>query len=165
MTEGESGDEPTTEEGEMAEQEFPEEKFREKEMAQKLEELAKTEEFVVGGETSIDDEVIASIAGVAAKEVEGVASLGTPSIRRTLAERLTGAEARARGVDVEAGKREAIIDLALNVIYGFSIPTIVIEVRKRVAARLMELAGLVAKEINVSVVGIEFPERIPGTLE
>ena len=124
MTEGESGDEPTKEEEEMAEQEFPEEKFREKEMAQKLEELAKTEEFVVGGETSIDDEVIASIAGVAAKEVEGVASLGTPSIRRTLAERLTGAEARARGVDVEAGKREAIIDLALNVIYGFSIPTI-----------------------------------------
>ena len=142
-----------------------EEKFRESEMAQKLEELARVEEFVVGGETVIEDEVIASIAGVAAKEVEGVASLGTPSIRRTLAERLTGAEKRGRGVAVEAGKREAIVDLALNVIYGFSIPTVVIEVRKRVAARLVELVGLVAKEINVRVVGIEFPERMPGRVE
>jgi len=141
-----------------------EKRIKEEEMKRKLEEIEKTEEIVVGGETSIDDEVIAAIAGVAAREVEGVASLGTSSIRRILAERLGGAQQKARGVDVEAGKKEAIVDLTLNIIYGFSIPQIVIDVRKTVAARLLEIAGLIAKEINVSVVGIEFPERMPGKL-
>jgi uncharacterized alkaline shock family protein YloU len=141
-----------------------EKRIKEEEMKRKLEEIEKTEEIVVGGETSIDDEVIAAIAGVAAREVEGVASLGTSSIRRILAERLGGAQQRARGVDVEAGKKEAIVDLTLNIIYGFSIPQIVIDVRKTVAVRLLEIAGLIAKEINVSVVGIEFPERMPGKL-
>ncbi len=142
-----------------------EERIREEEMAEKLEELERVEEFVVAGETSIDDEVIASVAGVAAQEVEGVASLGRTSVRRSVAEALGTAERRARGVEVEVGKKEAIVDLALNVIYGFSIPKIVIEVRKKVATRLLEVAGLVAKEINVQVVGIEFPERAPGKLE
>jgi uncharacterized alkaline shock family protein YloU len=142
-----------------------EKRIKEEEMKQKLEEIEKTEEIVVGGQTSIEDEVIAAIAGVAAKEVEGVASLGTSSIRRILAERLGGAQQKARGVDVEAGKKEAIVDLTLNIIYGFSIPQIVIDVRKTVATRLLEIAGLIAKEINVSVVGIEFPERMPGRLE
>ena len=135
------------------------------EMKEKLEEIARIEEIIVGGETTIEDEVLAAIAGVAAKEVEGVSSLGTSSIRRILAERLGGAQQRARGVEVESGRKEAIVDLTLNIIYGFSIPTIVIGVRKKVAARLLEIAGLIAKEINVSVVGIEFPERMPGRLE
>ena len=135
------------------------------EMTAKLAEIEKHTEFVVGGETYIDDEVIAQIAGVAAGEVEGVSSLGTSSIRRTIAEAVGASETRARGVDVEAGKKEAILDLTINVIYGFSIPNIIIGVRKNVAARLLEMIGLIAKEINVNVAGIEFPERMPGKIE
>lgn len=142
-----------------------EERIKEKEMKARLEEIEKAEEFVVAGETTIDDEVIGAIAGVAAREVEGVASLGTSSIRRTVVERLGRAEEKARGVEVEAGKKEAIIDLTVNVIYGFSIPKIIIEVRKKVAYRLLELVGLIAKEINVNVVGIEFPEGVERKLE
>ena len=57
------------------------------------------------------------------------------------------------------GKREAIVDLTLGVKYGFNIPNIIAEVRRKVASRLLEIAGLVAKEINVRVVSIEFPEK------
>jgi uncharacterized alkaline shock family protein YloU len=113
----------------------------------------------IAGETVIDDEVIALIAGMAAREVEGVASLGTSSIRRTLAETVGGARQQARGVMVEAGKKEAILDLTLNVTYGFSIPKVVGAVREKVAERLSQMAGLVAKEIDVTIVGIEFPEK------
>jgi uncharacterized alkaline shock family protein YloU len=113
----------------------------------------------IKGETIIDDEVLAAIAGVAAREIEGVASLGKSSIRRTISERVGGTPEQARGVAVEAGKKEAILDLEVNIIYGFSIPTIVEEVRKKVADRLEELAGLVAKEVNIQVVGIEFEEK------
>jgi uncharacterized alkaline shock family protein YloU len=143
-----------------------ENKFRiiDAEMTERLEAIEKTGELLVGGESDIEDEVIAQIVGVAAKEVEGIASLGTSSVRRTIAEAVGAAEGRARGVEVEAGKKEAILDITVNVIYGFSIPNIIIELRKTVATRLLEMAGLIAKEINVDVVGIEFPERMPGRL-
>ncbi len=42
----------------------------------------------IAGETIIEDEVVASIVGIAAMEVEGVAHLGKASIRRSLTERL-----------------------------------------------------------------------------
>lgn len=136
-----------------------------KEMTERLEAIETTGELVVGGETDIENEVIAQIVGVAAREVEGIASLGTSSIRRSIVEAVGAAEGRARGVGVEAGKKEAILDITVNVVYGFSIPNIIIELRKTVANRLLEMVGLIAKEINVDVVGIEFPDRMPGRLE
>jgi len=115
------------------------------------------------GETSISDEVVASIAGMAAKEIEGVASLGKSSVRRALAERLGSQGEKARlGVDVTVGKKEAVVDLKLGVIYGYNIPNIVTKVREKVAARLLEITGLVAKEINITVVNVEFPEKKVG---
>jgi len=119
------------------------------------------EEVVVAGETTIEDDVVASIAGLAAGEVEGVANLGKSSIRRMVAGALGGAEGKAKeGVEVEVGKKEAIVDLTLGVKYGFNIPNIVAEVRKKVASRLLEIAGLIAKEINVRIVSIEFQEKV-----
>ena len=129
----------------MAEQEFIEEE----------------KEFIAIGETVIEDDVVASLAGLAAREIEGVANLGKSSVRRTLAEHLRGTEEKAKfGVEVEVGKKEAIVDLALSVVYGFNIPDIVAKVRRNVASRLLEITGLTAKEINIHVVGIEIPEKI-----
>ncbi len=114
------------------------------------------------GETIIGDEVVASIAGMAAQEVEGVGSLGRSTVRRALSGAFSDAAERARsGVAVEVGKRECIVDLQLNVHYGYSIPNIINEVRKKVAARLLEFTGLIAKEINIRVVGIDVPQRRP----
>jgi len=117
---------------------------------------------LIGGETTIDDSVVASIAGLAAGEIEGVAHLGKSLVRSRIAEVVTGAEGKARqGVSVTVGHKEATVDLQLDVIYGFNIPTIITKVRKMVATRLLEMTGLVAKEINVRIVGIEFPEKAP----
>ena len=140
-------------------------KIEEQEMSTRLQEIATLDEIEVGGETSIDDEVVAAITGMAAKEVEGVSELGGRSLRRTVAERVAGANEHARGVEVEAGRKEAILDLEMRVLYGFSVPEIVIKVRQLVAQRVLELLGLVTKEINIRVVGIDFPDRMPGQLE
>ena len=140
-------------------------RIKEQEMVPRMAELAKLQEIEVGGETEIDDEVIGAVAGVAAREIEGISSLGTSSIRRAIAERVGGAEQRARGVAVEAGRREAILDIELQVIYGFSIPETIVKVRQNVARRVLEMCGLVSKEININVTGIEFPERMLGRVE
>ena len=122
-----------------------------------------SEESVVPGESIIEDEVVASIAGTAAIEVEGVANLGKSSVRRFVAGAVGGAVGKAKhGVSVEVGHKEAIVDLQLDVIYGFNIPNIVAEVRRKVASRLMEITGLTAKEINVRIVSIEIPEKKPA---
>ena len=140
-------------------------KFKEQEMGARIAEIEKLQEIQVGGVTDINDDVVGAIAGKATREIEGVSSLGTSSIRRSIAERVGGADQRARGVAVEAGKREAILDIELRIIYGFSIPETVVKVRHNVARRVIELCGLVAKEININVVGIEFPDREPSRVE
>ncbi len=140
-------------------------KILEQEMTARLQEVEALKELEVGGETSIDDDVIGAIAGVAVQEIEGVSELGGQSLRRTIAERVGGAEQRSRGVEVEAGHREAILDLELRVVYGFSIPEIVVKVRQVVAERVLDLGGLVTKEINIKVTAIDFPDRKSGRLE
>ncbi len=140
-------------------------RIQEQEMATRLQEVAQLGDIRVGGETLIEDEVIGAIAGVAVHEIEGVASLGARSLRRAIAERVGGGEEKARGVEVEAGSREAILDLDLRVIYGFSIPEVVIKIRQLVAQRVLEMAGLITKEININVVGMEFPDKAPGRVE
>ncbi len=134
-------------------------------MTSKVAELEEAEEIRVAGQTTIHDSVVASVAGMASREVEEVSSMGTSSIRRTITDRVGGGEQRGRGIAVEAGQREAILDVDLKVVYGFSIPEVVIKVRENVTRRVLEICGLVTKEINVHVVGIEFPERMPGRLE
>ena len=142
-----------------------EQKIREHEMVTRLAELENIQEIEVGGETEINDEVIGAITGVAAREIDGVASLGTRSIRRAIAERLGNSEQRARGVEVEAGRREVILDIDLRIVYGFSLPETVVKVRQNVAQRVLEMCGLVAKEINVNIAGIEFPERVTSRVD
>ena len=140
-------------------------RIKEQEQTTRLAELEQLQEIEVGGQTEINDEVIASIAGIAAREIEGVAALGTSSPRRAIAERIGAAEQRSRDVAVEAGRKGALLDIDLRVIYGFSIPEIVVKVRQNVARRVLEMCGLIAKEININITAIDFPERTPGRVE
>lgn len=138
---------------------------RELEMLPNMEEIARLIEIPVGGVTNIEPQVIGALAGVAARSVPGVANLGNTSLQRSIRERFGSAESRARGVEVEVGRREAIVDISFKAIYGYSIPDMVVKVRHSVAATLLQLAGLLAKEINIRVTGIEFPERMPGRVD
>ena len=83
--------------------------------------------------------------------------------RRT--EPSVGPAPEPRGVVVEAGRKEAILDVQLRVIYGFNIPELVINVRQNVAIQVLELCGMVAKEINIVVSGIDFSGRVPGRVQ
>ena len=114
------------------------------------------------GQTTISDQVIEAIAGTAALEIEGVTSLGSNSVRRLIAERLGGAQRRARGVGVVSGQREAIVDIEIKVAYGFSIPAIAQQVRESVSLRVLDICGLVTKEINITVTAVEFAYSHPS---
>ena len=132
----------------------------EKEMTPRMQEVTSMTELDVTGKTTINDDVIASIASMAAKEVQGVSDIGKKTIRSAF-----GGAKKAQGVMVESGSREAILDMDMKVMYGFSIPEVVINVRHTVARRVLETLGLVTKEININVMGIEFPDKMPGRVE
>ncbi len=109
----------------------------------------------IQGGLSIDNDVIGSIAAMAATNVQGVSSLGTSSFKQVLAEKVKRRQRKTRGIEVEAGLKEAILDIDLKVFYGYSIRDVVRDVRFEVATKVLELTGLKAKEINIYVVGVD----------
>lgn len=109
---------------------------------------------------TIQEQVVAKIAGGAAREVEGVYAMGTGRFTETMADaagRVTGGDDVKRGVRVEVGKKEAAVDLWLTIEYGYNIPKVVQDVRKKITERVEEMTALVTKEINVEVVDIHLP--------
>jgi len=108
------------------------------------------------GKTSIADSVVEKIAGVAAREVSGVHSMGRGASRAfgTLKEKLpmggSGPNV-TQGVKVEVGERQAAIDIDLVVDYGVSIPDVTQSVRDNVISRVERMTGLQVTEVNISV--------------
>ena len=74
------------------------------------------------GEVQIADEVVAIIAGLAATEVEGVASMAG-NITNELVSKL-GMKNLSKGVRVEVLSGIVNVDVALNIAYGYSIPEV-----------------------------------------
>ena len=68
------------------------------------------------GEVRIADEVVAIIAGLAATEVEGVASMAG-NITNELVSKL-GMKNLSKGVKVEVGEESVAVAVALNIAYG-----------------------------------------------
>jgi len=66
--------------------------IKELEMLPRLEEIEQLDTLIVRGTTNISEEVIGAIANQAASEVEGVAKVGTSSLKRVLAERIGNAK-------------------------------------------------------------------------
>ena len=71
------------------------------------------------GEVQIANEVVASIAGISASEVEGVDSMAG-GLAGELAGKF-GAKNLSKGVKVEVADDIAMVELAINMKYGYSI--------------------------------------------
>ncbi|ACZ43516.1 protein of unknown function DUF322 [Thermobaculum terrenum ATCC BAA-798] len=111
------------------------------------------------GKTTIEDVVVAKIAGMAAQEVEGV-HMGGGASRAIggLVERATGSPSVTRGVHVEVGEQEAAIDLNLAVDYGIAIPAVAEAVRRNIINRVENLVGLKVTEVNITVNDVILPQ-------
>ncbi|MBQ1689359.1 MAG: Asp23/Gls24 family envelope stress response protein [Lachnospiraceae bacterium] len=104
------------------------------------------------GEVQIADEVIAIIAGLAATEVDGVASMAG-NITNELVGKL-GMKNLAKGVKVEVLPEAVIVDVALNMEYGYNIPKTSETVQERVKTAIENMTGLHVEEVNVRIAGV-----------
>ena len=101
----------------------------------------------------ISNDVIAVIAGVAVSEVQGVASM-SGGFAGGISEVLSGKKNLAKGIKVEAGEKEAKIDVNIVVEYGTRIPDVAFEIQNRVKKAVENMTGLKVEEVNVHVQGV-----------
>ena len=106
------------------------------------------------GTTRIAENVVAKIAGLAAREIPGVYAMGRgPSRVGQLRSIVAGAvgDTLTQGVSVQVGQNEAAIDLNLVTWYGQSIVDITDAVRRNVIGRVEGATGLKVVEVNIAV--------------
>ena len=115
------------------------------------------------GTTTIADTVVEKVAGIAAREVPGVHSLGGGASRAfgAVTQRVGIGDERSQGVSVEVGEREAAVDLTLVVEYGESIPQVCEQVRNNIIKRIEGIVGLSVTEVNVTVNDLYFTGEEP----
>jgi len=111
------------------------------------------------GRTTVADAVVTKVAGIAAREVRGVHSLGGGVSRAlgNVTQRVGIGDERSQGVSVEVGEREAAVDLTVIVEYGESIPQVSQAIRDNVVSRIEGITGLSVTEVNVAVNDLFFP--------
>ena len=105
------------------------------------------------GEVQIADEVVATIAGLAATEVEGVASMAG-NITNELVGKL-GMKNLSRGVKVAVQENEVTVELSLNMSYGYSIPKTSAKVQEKVKSAIESMTGLSVVEVNIHIAGVD----------
>ncbi|MFI7411409.1 Asp23/Gls24 family envelope stress response protein [Streptomyces sp. NPDC049627] len=114
------------------------------------------------GRTTIADGVVEKIAGMAARDVDGVHAMGSGLARTfgAVRDRVPGGtKAVTRGVKAEVGEVQAALDLEIVVEYGVSIADVARDVRENVITAVERMTGLEVVEVNIAVSDVKLPEE------
>jgi uncharacterized alkaline shock family protein YloU len=117
------------------------------------------------GTTTIANEVVEKIAGIAAREVPGVYDLGgdTARLLSSLKERIgMGAEGKAQGVSVKLNGTQADLSLTLVVEYGFVVQPVCDQVREKTISAVENLLGLEVTNVDILVDDVHVPDEAPA---
>lgn len=104
------------------------------------------------GEVQIADEVVATIAALAATEVKGV-SATAGNVTNEIAGKL-GKKSLSKGVKVLVNSDAVSVDMALTLDYGYGIPETAKQVQEKVKLAIENMTGLQVKEVNVRIAGV-----------
>ncbi|HOQ09076.1 MAG TPA: Asp23/Gls24 family envelope stress response protein [Syntrophomonadaceae bacterium] len=109
------------------------------------------------GTVRIADEVVSTVAGLAAMEVEGVAAM-SGGWGTDLVEKL-GRKNFGKGIKVEVINEETRIDIYIAVQYGYPIPEVAENVQKEVKVAVETMTGLKVTAVNVHVVSVQIKKQ------
>ncbi|MCI9438910.1 MAG: Asp23/Gls24 family envelope stress response protein [Lachnospiraceae bacterium] len=120
---------------------------REKENSTVLREAEKV------GVVQIADDVVATIASLAATEVEGVSSLAGNITNELISK--VGVKKLFKSVRVTVEERNVKVDLALIMEYGYGIPATCHQVQAKVKAAIENMTGLGCSDVNIRIAGVK----------
>ena len=104
------------------------------------------------GTVQIADDVVAIIAGLAATEVQGVASMAG-NITKEIVSKL-GVKNLSKGVRVTVEEGNVCVDVAINVEYGYSVTEVSCKVQEKVKTAVETMTGLKVTEVNIKIAGV-----------
>lgn len=112
------------------------------------------------GTTTIAEGVVATIAGIAIRETEGVHSVGRGASKAigAVTGRRSGSSGAGRAVKVEVGEKQAAIDVEVEVEYGVQIHKLADRIRAQVTDAVESMTGLEVVEINIYVFDVHVPD-------
>lgn len=105
------------------------------------------------GDIKISDDVVASIAGLATAEIEGVTSIAGHITSEIVGR--SGVKNLSKGIKLSIKDGVVTIDLYINIRYGYSIPKITAQIQERVKNAIESMTGLVTDSITIHIVDIE----------
>lgn len=105
------------------------------------------------GEIQIADDVVAMIAGLAALEVDGVASTAGNPTNELLSK--VGMKQSGKGVKVEVMERVVSVEMAVNLKYGYNIPAVSKKIQEKVKSAIETMTGLTVADVNIRIAGVE----------
>lgn len=108
------------------------------------------------GEVKIADEVVAVIAGLAAMEVDGVASMAGNATKELVSK--LGVKSMSKGVKVDVLEGIVTATLTLNLKYGYNIKDTTGKVQEKVKSAIENMTGLEVADVNIRIAGVEMPE-------
>jgi uncharacterized alkaline shock family protein YloU len=110
-----------------------------------------------GGRTVITEAAVAKVAGIAARSVPGVYSLGSgPRALGAIRDAVGGAD-HAAGVRAEVGETQVAVDIDLVAVYGTPLHPLANQIRAAVYAAVEELVGLQVIEVNIEIHDVYVP--------
>ena len=113
------------------------------------------------GEVKIADEVVTVIAGLAATDVDGVASM-EGNITNELVSKL-GVKNLSKGVKVTVLEGVVTVDLTLNIEFGKNILEVSKKVQDKVKSSIENMTGLEVADVNIRIAGVDM-ENEKGNL-
>ncbi len=104
------------------------------------------------GYVKIADNVVAIIAGLAATEIKGVASMAG-NITNELVAKL-GMKNLSKGVKVDVQEGVVTVALNLNIEYGYNIYETSKTVQEKVKSAIENMTGLDVADVNIRIAGV-----------
>lgn len=109
------------------------------------------------GQVQIADEVVAIIAGLAATEVEGVASMAG-NITNELVSKL-GKKSLSKGIRVKVEDGIVNVNVAINIAYGYSVPKTCKKVQEKVKAAIENMTGLEVEKVDIQIANVSISKE------
>ena len=106
----------------------------------------------------ISEDVVSTIAGVAASEVAGVAGM-SGGLVGGLSEML-GKKNFSKGIKVDVDNNTTTIEIYIIVEYGVRIPDVAWEIQHKVKTAVEDMTGLKVEKVNIHVQGVKIEKEI-----
>ena len=108
-------------------------------------------------EILVSDDVIAVTAAMTAARVRGVSSL-VGGITGSITKNILKMKNVTQGVKVSHEDDSLVIDIFLNVFYGYRIPQVAWEIQETIRKEVKTMTGEDAGAVNIHVQGVVFDE-------